>query len=170
MYNEAEELFKNAKYNEAAKIFFKLAELTNKKEDKKKYLQKAADSYQKIGSLDEEAACIFEISTLCEGKEKVDHLVSVWRIYILAIAVYQYDTSFEWKGEVNNLNGSYEEKINNYYNKAVNAIILALDEKGVDEKSLLEILGNECVKRQNEGGWGSEYCWRSIHSAWNNKK
>ena len=35
MYNEAEELFKNAKYNEAAKIFFKLAELTNKKEDKK---------------------------------------------------------------------------------------------------------------------------------------
>lgn len=167
MINEADELFKASRYVEAAKLYIEIAEKSENLLEKKIFLKKAADSYHELGSFDEEAACIYKILSLSEGIEKVELLVKVWSIYILAIAGYQYETSFEWKGEVENLDEAYGEKINYYYSEAVKAIRLALEEKGVDKKWLLEALGNECVKRQNEGGWGADHCWNSIHSAWN---
>ncbi|TFH14613.1 hypothetical protein E4H04_09910 [Candidatus Bathyarchaeota archaeon] len=83
----------------------------------------------------------------------------------MAIAVFQYDTGFEWKGESENLNGSYDETITYYFEKAVAILKTALQQRGVNKNKLLEKLGNECAKRQNEDGWGADHCWKTIERA-----
>jgi hypothetical protein len=128
-------------------------------------LRKAADTYHQLVSFDEEAQCLISLSNLLESDERIDCLVSAWRIYILAIAVFQYDTSFEWKGESENLCGSYSETIRDYFEKAVATLRTALRQRDVDRCKLREKLVDECVKRQNEGEWGSDHCRMSIEKA-----
>ena len=105
------------------------------------------------------------VSDFLYGEEKIDCLVLCWKVYITAIAVYQYETGFEWKGEVENLDPSYSETIQAYYSKAVDVLEIALKIKGVDKVRLLDILKAECVNKRNEGGWASSECVSSIDEA-----
>ena len=163
---EAETLYKKHNYREAAKIYLNLADMTQELPRKTILISKAVDAYHQMGSYDEEAECLLYLSKLLEGEEKLNCIISAWKVYIMAIAVFQYETGFEWKGDLENLNGSYDETITNYFEKAVTIIKTALQQPDVNNKALLEKLGNECAKRQNEGGWGADHCWKSIDKAW----
>ena len=41
-----------------------------------------------------------------------------------------------------------------------------LEIPNVDSDKLLGILGEDCAKRQNEGGWAANECWKSIEKIW----
>ena len=166
MSKEAESLYKQHKYSEAAKIYLDLAKVTNDNSRKIILFEKAVDAFHQLGACDEESECLLNLSSLLVGGEKLNCLVSAWRVYIMAIAVFQYDSGFEWKGEPENLNVSYDEIIQGYFEKAVAILKTALDQRDVNRKELLEKLGNECAKRQNEGGWGADHCWKTIDKAW----
>jgi hypothetical protein len=165
LVDEAGSLFKQYKYGEAARIYLELAETSTDSVQKIGFYRKAAEAYHELGSYDEETACMLRACHLLEGEEKIDCLVSVFRIYIVAIAVFQYDTGFEWKGEPENLHEGYDETIRGYYDKAVDVLKAARTEN-VDESRLLEKLGIECIKRQSDGGWGADHCWEAIEEAW----
>jgi hypothetical protein len=166
LIKKADDYFKQYKYSEAARLYETAAESAIDTSQKIALYKKAAEAYHELGSTDEEARCLVYASNLLDGEEKIDCLVLCWKAYITAIAVFQYDTSFEWKGEDENLNASYSETIDDYLGKAVGVLEKVLEVKGVDKSKLIEELGTECVKRQNEGGWGASYCWKSIEKAW----
>jgi len=163
--DEADFLIKQLKYSEAARIYLKRAEASEDSVQKIGFYRKAAEAYHELGSFDEEVACMLRACHLVTGEAKIDCLVSVFRIYIVAIAVFQYDTGFEWKGEQENLHDGYDETIRGYYNKAVDVLKSALAED-VNESRLLEKLRIECAKRRSEGGWGADHCWKAIEEAW----
>jgi tetratricopeptide (TPR) repeat protein len=166
LIDKADYLFKQHKYHAAAKIYYELVETTLDNIQKTVFYRKAAEAYHELGSFDQEAECLLKLSNILEGEEKIDCLVSVWRTYIMAIAVFQYETGFEWKGESDNLDEAYNYTIRGYFEKAVNVLNTALLQRGVDKNRLLEKLGNECAKRQNEDGWGADQCWKTIKKAW----
>ena len=163
--NNAEEYYKLHKYVEAAKLFEAEAESTNDASSKISLYRKAASAYHEYGSYDEETRCLMLVSDFLYGEEKIDCLVLCWKVYITAIAVYQYETGFEWKGEVENLHGSYEETIRGYYSKAVKVLVAAFKIGDVDRGRLLDVLNAECVKRRGEGGWAVSECVSSIDEA-----
>lgn len=165
MTNDAEKYNKLNKYSEAAKLFEAEADSTNDVPLKICRFRKAASSYHEYGSYDEEARCLMFASDLLYGEKKIDCLVSCWRVYITAIAVYQYDAGFEWKGEVENLDPSYSETIQAYYSKAVDVLQKALKVNGVDKARLLDALNAECTNRHNEGGWAASEYVSSVEEA-----
>jgi hypothetical protein len=125
--------------------------------------KKAAAAHHELGSYREEVRCLSLACSLLEGEERVDCLVSRWGVLINALAVYRYETSFEWKGEDANLDSSYGETIEGYYNGAVDTLDEVLRMEGVNREKLLEKLYAECVRRRSEGGWGADECFSSIN-------
>jgi hypothetical protein len=165
LIDKADEYFKQHKYSEAAKLFEAEAKSTNNVLQKIGLYKKASSAYYEDGSYDEVARCLMSACSLLDGDEKLDCLVSCWKTYITAIAVFQYDTGFEWKGEAENLHGSYNKIIQDYYTKAVNTLKTAFKIRNVDKGRLLNILNAECVKRRREGGWAASECVSSIDEA-----
>ena len=165
MTDSADDYFKQHKFVEAARLFEAEAELMDDASYKISLYKKAATAYHELGSFDDEAKCLMSVCSLLDGEDKIDCLVSCWKAYIMAIAVFQYETGFEWKGEVENLDGSYNETIQDYYTKAVNVLEKALKVKGVNKSRLLDMLNAECVNRRNEGGWAASECFSSIDDA-----
>ena len=166
MIEKADSLFKQYKFIEAAKIYLELADKSTEVIHKIEFIRKAAMAFHELGSYNEEAECMLQTCPLLEEEEKIECLVSVWRIYIMAIAVFQYERSFEWRGEAENLDEAYFETIEGYFEKAVAVLKGTLRQKGIDRDMLLERLGNECAKRQNEDGWAADHCRKSIEKAW----
>ena len=165
LFNNADEFLKQYKYSEAARIFEAEAESANNTSQKISLYKKASLAYHELGSYNEEARCLILVSSLLDGEEKIDVLVSCWKVYIMAIAVFQYDTGFEWKGEIENIHESYSETIQDYYFKAVKVLEIALKVKNVDKGRLLDNLSAECAKRRSEGGWAASECVSSIDEA-----
>jgi hypothetical protein len=124
--------------------------------------KKAAAVHHELGSYLEEARCLSLACDLLAGEDKVDCLVLCWGVYINAIAVYQYEAGFEWRGDEENLDSSYVEKIGRLYDGAIDSLEKTLKTGGVERERLLERLYAECVKRRNEGGWGESECFSSI--------
>ncbi len=123
---------------------------------------RAAMAYGELGAYDEKVGCLLQACGFLRGDELVDCLLACWETYIEVIAVYQYDSGFEWRGEVENLDGSYEETIESYHEKAVDVLMRAFDVGGADRRRLLERLNAECSRRRAEGGWASTECLSSI--------
>jgi hypothetical protein len=134
------------------------------KDDSKKVIlfKKAAAMHHELGSYLEEARCLSLACGLLAGEDKVECLVLCWGVYINAIAIYQFEVGFEWKGEEENLDSSYMETIGRFYDGAIDALEKALKTAGVERERLLERLYAECVKRKQEGGWGESECFSSI--------
>ena len=165
MTSNADDHFKQHRCIEAAKLYEDAAQSTKEVSNKIELYKKAAAAYDEYGSYDEEVRCLMLACSLLRGEDKVDCLVLCWKAYIKAIAVFQYDTGFEWKGEIENLNPSYGETIENYYKKAVNVLEKALTVQGVNKSRLLDKLNAECEKRQGEGGWAASECFSSVKEA-----
>jgi hypothetical protein len=106
-------------------------------------------------------------STFLQDEEKFECLIACWKTFIKAIAAYQYETSFEWKGEVENLDPSYGNTIEKYYSQAVSVLVKVFAIREKDANGLLDMLRSECAKMSNEGGWAASECISSINDAYN---
>ena len=149
-----------------AKEYEYKAQTTKNKTEKITYMKEAITIYKKLGLTSDETRCLKLVSNLVEGTEKIGFLVECWKAHIKEILVYKYETSYEWKGEVDNLSDDYALVINNSLADATETLREILRIPGVDRDSLLEVLAIECANQQSIGGWSSEECWKSIDDAW----
>ena len=163
MIKDADFYLKNKQYRKAAKLYEEKAETTNIKPKKILLYQKAIEAYRELGSTDNEVRCLITISRLVDGSSKIDYLLACWRAYIKAIERYKYETRFEWKGEKNNIDEDYFDIIENYLSRAIQILKIIREIPELDNVKLFEILREECVNRENEGGWAADECWKSIH-------
>jgi hypothetical protein len=166
LLSTADDYLRHKKYSEAPKLFEEAAKSANDVKSTIAFYRKAAEAYDDLGSYEEEARCLMITSTFLQGKEKIDCLIACWKTYIKAIAVYQYEASFEWKGEVENLDPSYGKTIEKYYSQSVNVLkkVFAIRKNDVD--GLLDELRSECAIMSNEGGWAVSECASSINEAY----
>jgi hypothetical protein len=169
MTSLAENYFKQHKFPDAATLYEAEAEKTRDIAEKVLLYNKAASAYHEYGSPDDEVRCLLATIDYLQDEANVQCLVSCWKVYIRASALYQYETSFEWKGENENLDPQYGEIIEGYLSKSVDILERILRSEKLDRNSIREELALECVKMQNEGGWGVDQCWASIKLAWREK-
>ena len=99
-----------------------------------------------------------------DGNQKAQYLLSRWKEIIKTIVGFEYDCSFEWRGETDGSHDSYQEDLNRYQKKAEDVLKQVLSIKGVDKNRIIEKASNECRKREKEGGWGASRCWNIIRN------
>ncbi|MCD4743949.1 MAG: hypothetical protein K8R67_15920 [Desulfobacteraceae bacterium] len=98
------------------------------------------------------------------GEQKAQYLLECWKDIIDTIVHFEYDCSFEWRGETDGSHDSYLEDINLYQKKAEDVLRRALNVDGIDKDMLIEKAREECRKREEEDGWGSARCWDIINN------
>lgn len=159
---KAEEALQNRKYIDAGRCFEKAAETTHHKTQAAKLLRKASAAYGDCGMYREADRCFQNAIQLLDGEQKAECLMECWENVIETIVHFEYDCSFEWRGETDGSHDSYQEDINRYQEKAENLLKQALSTKGVDKDRIIEIARSECRKREKEDGWGASRCWNII--------
>jgi hypothetical protein len=138
--------------------------------DKASLYRDAASAHHELGCYGDEARCLRRGAEFVKGSERIDCLVSAWGAYMGALTSYRYESSFEWKGEVENLDPNYSDMLDKYYSGAVDALAAALMVPDVDREKLLERLYSECVRRRNDGGWGEQECFESLNESFRGKR
>ena len=162
---EADEALQNRKFMDAGRFYEKAAETTRHKKQTAKLLRKASEAYRKSGRYKEADRCYQNAVQLLDGQQKVNCLMDGWKDLINTIVHFEYDCSFEWRGETDGSHDSYQEDLNQYQKKAEDILKEALSVKGVDKDKIIKKASDECRKREKEGGWGSSRCWDIIRNA-----
>lgn len=161
---EAEEALQNRKYADAGRCYEKAAESTRHKTQAAKLLRKASETYRDSGMVKEADRCFQNAVQLLDGEQKAECLMDCWKDVIETIVHFEYDCSFEWRGETDGSHDSYQEDLNRYQKKAEDVLKQALSVKGVDKNRIIEKASDECRKREKEGGWGASRCWKIIRT------
>ena len=115
MEDESDEYYKEKRFVEAARVYEMKAESTPESVEKVRLYQKAALAYKELGSTEDKVRCQLATIDYIRVEDRVNCLIECWRDYFRAVAVYQYEVSFEWKGEVNNLDPHYNERMRTIY-------------------------------------------------------
>ena len=107
---------------------------------------------------------LFEQEKQWGAEEKANNIMDSWLGLIDTIVHFEYDCSFEWRGETDGSHDSYQEDLNQYQKKAEDVLKQALSVEGVDKDRIIEKASAECRKREKEGGWGAARCWNIIRN------
>ena len=161
---DAERATSNGQYDDAGQYYEKAAETTRHKSQATKLLKKASEAYRNCWMHEKAERCCKHAIELMDGNQKARYLLECWEDIIETIVHFEYDCSFEWRGETDGSHDSYQEDIDLYQKKAEDILRQALDVKGVDKDILIEKAREECRKREEEGGWGSARCWNTIRN------
>jgi tetratricopeptide (TPR) repeat protein len=162
---EAEEALQSRKYIEAGQCYEKAAETTLHNSQAGELLRKASNIYRESGRSEDADRCYHKAVQLLDGQQKAECLLDGWKDLINTIVHFEYDCSFEWRGETDGSHDSYQEDLNRYQKKAEDVLKQALNVKGVDKVRIIEKASDECRKIEKEGGWGSRRCWNTIRNA-----
>ena len=111
---EAEEALQKGKYAEAGRCFEKAAETTRHQSQAAKLLKNASKAYRESGSYEEADRCYQKALRLLDGQQKADYLLDGFKDLIDTIVHFEYDCSFEWRGETDGSHDSYQEDLNRY--------------------------------------------------------
>jgi tetratricopeptide (TPR) repeat protein len=164
LIREAEEALKNRKYIDAGRCYEKAAETIHHKSQAAKLLRKASGAYRDSGMYPEADRCYQSAVQLLNGEQKAECIMDHWKDLIDTIVHFEYDCSFEWRGETDGSHDSYQEDLNQYQKKAEDVLKQALSVKGVDKNRIIEKASDECKRREKEGGWGASRCWDIIRN------
>jgi len=162
LIEDAEYATSEKRHEDAAHCYEKAAELTPHKSQAAKLMQKASQSYLACWMREDSKRCARYALELMEGSQKIDYLFERWQEIIDTIAHFEYDCSYEWRGETDGSHDSYLEDLDRLVEEARAILQQAFDVEGVDEAGLIEKAGEECRKWESTGGWGSARCWKSI--------
>lgn len=165
LIKKADESNKLRKFSEAGRQYEEAANISTELLEKLELLKKAREAFHESGMTEEEIRCYLTISEFLIKIDKADCLYSCWLLYLRQIVAYEYDCSFEWRGEISGTHDSYQENLNNIQSKALKVLIDALTVKEIDQKKLLEQAIMECSRMEREGGWGAARCWKIIEDA-----
>ena len=162
--SDAERAASNGEYVDAGQYYEKAAGITRYKSQAAKLLKKAAETYRDCWMQEDAERCSQHAIELMDCNQKARYLLECWKNIVETIVHFEYDCSFEWRGETDGSHDSYQEDIDLYQKKAENVLRRALDVNGVDKDVLIEKAREECRKREEEGGWGSARCWDTIRN------
>lgn len=165
LVKEAEESIKQRKFSDAGRYSERAAAIADDKKETVALLKKAAEAFRESRSTHDEIRCYLNAGRLSEGKEKAESLLSCWRAYIQRIVDYEYDCSFEWRGETDGSHDSYLNDLDRYQKEAENVLTQALTVKKVKKKKIIKQAADECRRREQTGGWGASRCWKTIENA-----
>ena len=99
-----------------------------------------------------------------EAEQKANNIMEDWIDLIDTIVHFEYDCSFEWRGETDGSHDSYQEDLYRYQKKAEDLLRQALSVEGVAQDRIIERASDECRKREKSGGWGARRCWNIIRN------
>jgi len=162
LIKEAETAYQNKQFMDACQCYEKAAETTLHKAQAGKLLRIASGIYQEAGGINKAEECLQKAILLLEGHQKAECLLERWKKTINTIVHFEYDCSFEWRGETDGSHDSYEDDLNQYQKIAEGVLKQALSVKGVDRDRILEKAEDECRKCEDQDGWGATRCWNSI--------
>jgi hypothetical protein len=158
---EADAAIEKNNYIKGSRLYEKAAE-NSSGQTKAELYRKASKIYRDHGMYSDAARCYQNAVKLLEGDEKAACLFWCWEAFIEAIVHFEYDCSFEWRGETNSSHDSYLKDIKKYQKKAKKVLKQAFSVKGIDKNILIEKARAECRKREQEGGYGASRCWDTI--------
>ena len=164
LITEAEEALSNGKYIDAGRFYEKAAESAFHKSQAVKLLKKASEAYKTCGMYKDANRCSEKALLFMDDNQKVQYLMESWRDIIDTITHFEYDCSFEWRGETNGSHDSYQKDIDRLQKEAEDVLKQALSVNGVDREKIIEETRDECRKREKEGGWGASRCWDIIRN------
>jgi tetratricopeptide (TPR) repeat protein len=165
LIKEAEEAYQNKQYFEAGRCYEEAAETTLHKSQAGKLFRSASDVYRNAGKPANADECYQKAIHLLEGQQKAECILDGWKDLIDTIVHFEYDCSFEWRGETDGSHDSYEEDLKQLQIKAEVVLKQALSVKGVDKDRIIEKARDECRTREKEDGWGASRCWSIISNA-----
>jgi len=108
----------------------------------------------------EALACHKATAGLSGRAGESEELMEAWRTCVWAIAGYEYDCGFEWRGASD---GAHDEDhqahrtfIDDYRAQAVELLVRLLGSSDARQRlGLLRDAGRECGRLDDGGGWGS---------------
>jgi tetratricopeptide (TPR) repeat protein len=165
LIKEAEKAFQNTEYVEAGRYYEKAAETTHHEAQSAKLLKKAAEAYREGWMKEDAERCFKQAIELMDGNQKAQYLLSRWKEIIKTIVEFEYDCSFEWRGETNGSHDSYLEDIRQLEKEGKDILKQALSVNGIDRNYIIEKAREECRKWEEAGGWGASRCWNIISNA-----
>ena len=160
--SDAKRATSNGEYVDAGNYYEKAAEIARHRPQAAELLQKAAKAYQDCWMRKDAERCSQHAVELMDGNQKAQYLLECWKDIVDTIVHFEYDCSFEWRGETDGSHDSYQEDIELYQKKAEDVLRQALNVNGIDKDLLIEKAREECRKKEKEGGWGSARCWNTI--------
>jgi hypothetical protein len=159
---QAEAFLREKKFGDAGKCYELAAEQVDNKKQKADLLKKAAGVYNEVRMTDDAVRCLTHASGFLEKTEKAECLMDCFKVLILAIAGYEYDCGFEWRGATDGSHSddheSYQKSMQDYQENAEKIVRDALSVEGVDRAEILEQARGELRKRKDDGGWGASRC------------
>jgi tetratricopeptide (TPR) repeat protein len=162
----ATELAKNRRFAEAASRFEKAAAVAGDRKRSAGLLRMAAQAYEKTRQPEDAVRCCVEAAGLLEKTKKAECLMDGFGIYVSAIAGYEWDCGFEWRGATDGSHSDdhefYQGEIAKYQKEAEQLLRQALDIKGARRKTILRLARKEYERRRKEGGWGAARCLEII--------
>lgn len=163
--NEANALLQEGKYSDAGRCYEKAAETTHHKAQAAKLLMKASEAYRYCRMYTEADRCSVGAVKLMDDNQKAQYLLTRWKEIIKNIVEFEYDCSFEWRGDTNGSHDSYLEDIKKLQKEGEDILKQVLRVNGVDKNQIIEKAREECKKWEEAGGWGSDRCWDIINKA-----
>jgi hypothetical protein len=159
----AEDHMKKRRFTDAGKCYEMVAAAVEDKKDIVRFLKKAALAYDQWRDSENTVRCYRAASQFLEGMEKAECLLDCWRVYVSAIAEYEWECCFEWRGDENHADDHnlYQGLINEQQHEAENVLRDALDIKGINKRKIIKEAEKECRRRKKEG-WGAARCWNII--------
>ena len=162
---EAQKAAAKGRHADAGYFYEKAAEMTRHQAQAAKLFKKAFRSFADAWRKDDAERCLQRALELMDGNQKAMLLVECWKDMVDTIVHFEYDCSFEWRGETDGSHDSYLNDLSSMQQKATGILRRALEVEGVDRDFLLEEARGECRKREAAGGWGSARCWDTIRDA-----
>ena len=126
-------------------------------------MTKAAGAYRESFMKEDAESCSKQAIELMDDNQKAQYLMSCWKEIIKTIVEFEYDCSFEWRGETNGSHDSYLEDIKRLEKEGEDLLKQMLSVKGVDRNRIIEKAREECRKWEEAGGWGSGKCWDIVN-------
>lgn len=164
LVSHAKALIQENRYTDAGRCYERASESVHDKETASELLIKASEAFKKPGSFNKAARCCQKAAELLEGKGKAACLMASWKILMDAIAEFEYDCGFEWRGESNGSHDSYLHDIESYGNEAMEVLRQTLQIEGVDANNIIKQAEEKWKEMKEGGGWGATRCWDIIRT------
>jgi tetratricopeptide (TPR) repeat protein len=166
LITRAEAYMNKRRFSDAGRCYEMVAAAVDDKRETVEFLRKAAEAYDKWRDSDNIARCYKEASQFLEGMEKAECLLDCWRVYISAIAEYEWECCFEWRGDNSHADDHdlYQGLIEQRQHEAENILREALSIKGVNKRKIVKQAEKECRRRKRQDGWGASRCWNIIRN------
>ena len=149
------------RFSDAAQCLYDAATMETETARKAHFWQESAALYEKAGE-NRKAADTYQCAgELLDSSAKAGCLMASWKCLISGIVAYEYDCSWEWRGDSGGHESGhdmYQNAIKEYQAEAERVLSKTLRMEGIDGRKALKEASLECKRLEREGGWGASRC------------